>query len=110
MFLDTGADVCILKQFKLPSHLNINQASRCKITGITDGVVYSLGTVNLSLLIGSQIYEFPFQIVPNNFPIATDGILGRDFILHYNLDLLYSQMEVIFDKTWAVPIFDTIKV
>lgn len=110
LFLDTGSDICILKQFKVPPKSLINRAAKCKIQGVTDGIVYSLGTVEISILIGTDTYSFPFQVVEDDFPISTDGILGRDFIISNNLDLLYSQMEVIFGSAWAVPIFDTARV
>ena len=38
-----------------------------------------MGTPILKLLLSNQIIDHEYQIVSTEFPIATDGILGRNF-------------------------------
>lgn len=51
----------------------------------------SLGTIQTALLFGlSHIpVELEFTVVPTNFPIPVDGIIGKDFIKYYQCSLDY---------------------
>lgn len=46
---------------------------KCKLTGITQEEVFSLGIANLNLKIGNNPYTQRFQLVDGKFPIETDG-------------------------------------
>ena len=52
------------------------------IVGITDGHVKSLGTIHTILTPDQSPHsvEKELSIVPKDFPIPADGILGKDFI------------------------------
>lgn len=80
LLVDTGADISLFKRNKINPNQIINQANLCTMKGITNGFTKSLGTTNTTLSINGEEIECQFHIVDNNFPIPSDGILGRDFL------------------------------
>lgn len=79
--VDTGAEVSLLK--KSVNNINniINYNEKMELYGINLESTHTLGTVQESLKIGNFAINHTFHLVPDNFPIEEDGILGKDFIL-----------------------------
>lgn len=71
----------------------INVNDKCKINGIVDGLVETLGSIDASIFIDNVEFQHRFQIVSKDFPVPADGILGLDFISKYNCSLDYSQND-----------------
>lgn len=88
--LDTGADISVIKQSKIRPGQYVDTASRSKIKGVTEGFQNTLGMIDTEIFAEKFGLEHNFHIVSNDFPIPTDGILGRDFISGYNCILDYS--------------------
>lgn len=64
------------------------------IVGITEGSVKSLGTILSSLIFKNNTnIELEFTVVPDNFPIPVDGIIGKDFLKKYKCSLDYLSMN-----------------
>lgn len=80
--VDTQADVSVLKISSLHESAIIDRYDIINITGVTDGTVVSLGTIQSELILGEEKrpVNIEFHVVPANFPIPTDGIIGREFI------------------------------
>ncbi|CAK9811734.1 Retrovirus-related Pol polyprotein from transposon 297 [Anthophora quadrimaculata] len=95
--VDTGSEPNILKEFVLKSHLKINKDDALAISGITDGKVKTYGSVKIQIC-GREI---SFQIVPDSFPIDTDGILGSEFC-NREVDILYSENRLVW-KHVSIP-------
>lgn len=74
--VDTGAAPSLIKIRQIRDGTAINRKDTIRLSGITDGFVTTLGTVNAE--IGG--HPVTFQAVSDDFPIAQDGILGADFL------------------------------
>lgn len=75
LMIDTGAEPNIIKASAVKGSSMVNEEESILVSGITDGKVRTIGSVEIDIL------GFPvtFQIVKENFPIESDGILGADF-------------------------------
>lgn len=87
LLVDTGADISLFKRTKISPRQPVNRADNIKIQGVTDGLTYSIGRTETQLYIDDFTLNHTFHIVENNFPIPSDGILGRDFITKYKCKL-----------------------
>lgn len=63
---------------------------KCSITGIDNNPVQTIGSINANFqLPDNSAINHTFQVVEDNFPIPTDGILGRDFLSQYQCIINY---------------------
>lgn len=76
----------------LHSDAIIDKNNSINIIGVTDGSIQTLGTICTSLIIDGYELELEFNVVPSNFPISVDGIIGKDFIKRYQCKLDYLTM------------------
>lgn len=74
--IDTGATPNVVKKRSLHSQTPIAHDDPLYLSGITNGRVETLGSVEISLL-GHPVN---LHVVPDNFPIAQEGILGSEFL------------------------------
>jgi len=74
--IDTGAEPNLIKTRNVHPDTQILSEDKLHIVGVTDGFVESLGSIQVSLM------EHPLRmdVVPDNFPILQEGILGTDFL------------------------------
>lgn len=93
LLIDSQADVCIIKQNSLKFYSKINTSEKIEITGVVRTPIYSLGTIDIELIIGNTTVTHKFHIMPNNFNIPSDGIIGKDFNKLYNCILDYGTQE-----------------
>lgn len=91
--MDSQADISVIKSTTLLPDTLVNTGYKTNISGVTDGIVESLGSVTLSLLFDNSTVKHPLTVVPKSFPIPTDGILGKDFIAKYKCNLDYQSMQ-----------------
>ena len=78
--IDTGATLNVIKLRNLPPPVTPDASEVISLSGITAGRVPTLGTVRMN------IYNYPVKmhVVPDNFPIFQEGILGQAFLKHAN--------------------------
>lgn len=75
MLLDTGASPCLLKnKFRDPDN-PVNQHDILHLIGITDELVKTLGKITITFM----GHDTEFHLVPDDFPISQDGLLGNEF-------------------------------
>lgn len=74
--VDTGAAPNLIKKRNVHPETPISSQETLLLSGITKGKVKTLGSINI-IFMG---YPLTFHIVPDNFPIAQEGILGSDFL------------------------------
>ena len=95
LLLDTGSDITILKLqcADLDAYVNIDNI--LKLKGITSEITTSLGVCQGKFILGDNVsISHPIHLVPNDFPISCDGILGKDFlsqnkaIINYKIPML----------------------
>lgn len=70
----------------------INTSEIISIKGITNDSIDTLGTLNLTLMLSHPL-RHKFYLVPDQFNINTDGILGKDFLTMHNCVLDYNNMK-----------------
>lgn len=109
--VDTQADISIIKSSSINDFCIVDKTNVINIVGITDGFVPSLGSLQTALVPypnGPEI-NAELSVVPSNFPIPVDGIIGKDFIKSYDCCLDYKTMSFsirLGDKSIDVPIID----
>lgn len=77
----------------MEKYININQNEIIELRGITDESIQSHGTTNIELIFKDKILKHKFHIVGDNFPIPSDGIVGKDFIQKHCCKLDYYEMN-----------------
>ena len=107
--IDTGADVSLCKE-KFLYRYEENQDEYCNLTGISGEIIKSFGSTTIKILINNTIIEQNVQLVANDIPIGTDGILGRDFLSQYKCNIDYDKYVLTFDindESIVIPIHDS---
>lgn len=106
--VDSQADVSIIRRSSLKSTAPINIEEIINISGVTKGVVRSEGSINTLICVDIRNVEHNFVVVPSDFPIPTDGILGKDFIQTYSCIIDYQTMlfriNLSTDQGFDIPI------
>lgn len=87
--VDTQADICIIKKKSIKDNLTLDVNDIVEVTGVTKQPIYSLGSLKIQLFIENLTITHKFHIMPNNFNIPSDGIIGRDFNTLYHCILDY---------------------
>lgn len=90
--IDSQADISVIKKNALKNDLIINQNDVIKIQGITDGHIFSFGSIHSNLILDNVILPQNLHIVDESFNIPVDGILGKDFLKNYNCVIDYNYM------------------
>lgn len=83
----------IIKINSIEHDANINNNEIIQLRGITDGYTQSIGTTPIKLRIVDKSIKHKFHIVEDEFPIPSDGIIGKDFIQKHFCKLDYYEME-----------------
>lgn len=88
--IDSGAEISLIKAENVQPAELVNVQEKCNITGINRESIETLGTIStqINLPNGNKIPQ-KFQIVSQEIPIPTDGILGRDFLVNYKCIINY---------------------
>lgn len=79
--LDTGADLNLIKLSSLSDEVKVNIEDTYRLQGIHAELVSTIGSVILDVKIGNSTQKTKFQVVPINFPIPQDGIMGRPLLV-----------------------------
>lgn len=112
LIIDSGADVSLFKCGKISQLQPANTNIKYKISGITEGFTETIAETTTKVRFNDCVYiSHAFQIVNNDFPIPTDGILGRDFLIKHrcNIDYEYWLLNFNYDNhTISIPIEDTL--
>jgi len=74
--IDIGVEPNLIKARNVHSDTQILREDKLHIVGVTDGFAESLGSIQVSL-IG---HPLRMDVVPDNFSIPQEGILGTDFL------------------------------
>ena len=74
--VDPGSDINLIKLRALQKEIIIEKLNRISITGITNELVKTIGTVQVT------IFNTPveFNVIENTLPVSPDGILGRPYL------------------------------
>lgn len=83
----------ILKIESIENAHEINSDDIIILKGITQEGVNSFGSIFSKLLFDNTSIRHNFQVVDNDFPIPSNGIIGKDFIFKYACILNYHSMN-----------------
>lgn len=96
--IDTEAGVSVIKFSSINTQTNIDKNDVIKLTGITSQPIFSLGSFNLQLIHGNDILKHKFHTVADDFPIPSNGIIGKDFIKRFKCLIDYGEMQLTIRK------------
>lgn len=110
--IDCGADISIFKISKLNPNYLINLTERIRLTGITDDTIETIASAETDLYFeGGLCIKHKFHLVNDEFPIMTDGILGRDFLSSHRCIIDYESWLLKFNvnnEEITIPIYDNL--
>lgn len=92
--VDSQGDISLIKCNTLLGKIKINRKIRQNITGVTPGIVKTMGIVLATIKIDKMKITHPFHVVPNDFPIQTNGLVGTDFLHKYKCILNYFENTI----------------
>lgn len=107
--LDTQADISLIKHNSVDEDVFVNNRNLINIKGIAHDVIETHGTIQTEFLIDGRAISHELHVVPNDFRIPSDGIIGRDFIKEYQCVIDYERMTLSFflnNHVCTLPIFD----
>lgn len=93
LFIDTGADVNIVKNTILDENIEINTSKRVLLQGITERRILTLGTVNLKLK--NKFIEF--QVAPPSINLSADGLLSAETFYRLKAEINFENKTL----TWG---------
>lgn len=108
--LDSQAGVSLIKRRKVRPREWLDTSDIVNITGITDEPISTLGSKNVVLSNDDFELEHILHVVPNDFNIPSDGILGKDFMKKFRCNLDYDSMTLSFwinDRLITIPILES---
>lgn len=93
--VDTGADISIIKASSLNEGTVYLPDKRVQISGISKGVLSTLGVAELKLSTKCKTSTHEFQVVGNELNMQHDGILGKDFWQSKRAKINYLKGEIV---------------
>lgn len=102
--VDSGAEINIIKINSINPYIHTSNNELLLLEGITDHSVPTLGSVQINI----NGYYAIFHLVPSNFPINQDGILGSEFLISHEANIDYSNENLIFQNI-QVPFIHSLK-
>ena len=99
--IDTGSKLNLIKEGALFKDIKVEKSRTFGLTGISDGLVQTLGTIHLKLL----NINCEMNVVPDDFPIPWEGILGVQFLRQQNASFSDNKIFLEGGRT-SIPIID----
>lgn len=93
LLIDSQADICVIKRGAIQFDTIVDTSEIIDITGVIKTPIQSLGTVEIKLLVGPFKIKHKFYVMPDQFNIPADGIIGKDFGKLYKCVLDYGTEE-----------------
>lgn len=91
MLLDTGSDISLIKLYSLADDTWIDDTIQLELQGIHEQVIKTLGKTTLTLNLGNKIKTYDFHVVPIQFNLRTDGVIGRDLLVNLKASIDYGE-------------------
>ena len=89
---DTQADISVIKAEALMHDIEIDDSDQIVIKGVTNEPITSFGTVMLDIYLPNYTITHKFHVVPNDFNIPSDGIIGKEFNKKFKCKIDYLDM------------------
>ena len=93
--IDTGSDINLTKKNSLYEKVPIDNEIVFELSGITKGRTRTLGVVKIRIFGIDTL----FHVVPDDFPIRQDGILGTEFFKNHRATIDYPRASLVVNGT-----------
>ena len=93
--MDTGSDLSLIKENSLIKDSSVNENKIKTLLGIGNKPVYTLGEINLEILINNKTILHKFHVVSDTFPVDANGVIGNDFLTLNNAIINYGSKKVV---------------
>lgn len=90
--VDTQADISVFKSTAIAGTVEVDGKNIINIKGITHDSIKTLGTLQINIYTENDILGHEFHVVPEQFNIDCDGIIGKDFLTYYRCKIDYDNM------------------
>lgn len=90
--VDSQADICVIKISSIKEFIELDETDIIDLKGITQDMISSFGSFMLEIKFIKFTITHKFHVVHVEFPIPSDGIIGKDFIKLYACKLDYADM------------------
>ena len=94
-YIDTDADVSLIKHKCIKQEVEINKHKLVSISGITPGECVTLGNISMEL----NGLPCEAHVVPEEFPIDTDGLLGWDMMMKHGVKVNAANKRLETDRS-----------
>lgn len=91
--IDTGCDLNLIKENVIKPEMKMNRAIVYDLVGIGPEVVKTIGEIELTI----KNKKSSFQVVPHNFPISQNGIIGTSFLRQHQATLNFADITLHLD-------------
>ena len=98
--VDPGSDLNLIKTQALLPESTFNPQQSVLLAGITDHPVRTIGTIEIPVLDSTA----EFHVVRNNFPITSDGILGRPYLRQEQSELSFRHNTMVTKSRPVTPV------
>lgn len=89
--IDTGADKNVIKLNALHEDVTVDVRDSVEMRGITDERMETLGTTIVAILDQPVL----FHVVRPNFPIHSDGILGKAYLRQEKAEISFAHNTIV---------------
>lgn len=96
LLVDTQADISVIRYSSLRNGSFIDGTQTIRIKGVTEQIIQSIGIIDATIHIDEISIAHVFHVVPDEFGIPSDGILGKDFLKIHRCVLDYEDMTLSF--------------
>jgi len=97
LLVDTESQVNILKINCLQGNLLVDETNKIYLKGINETIIQTLGKLTIVLVIEGKEIKTEFHLVPRDFPILKNGILGDNFLTENRSIINVSNKTIIID-------------
>lgn len=92
--LDTGAGPSLIKLSKKPENFTANTNEILELKGITRDSICTLGKIEILV----KDLKIPMHLVPDDFPIEEDGLIGSEIFRKFKAKIDYNKNSLKIGK------------
>jgi hypothetical protein len=94
--VDSGADISLIKSYKLLETAEVEPKDRVRVKSAEGSVIETHGSIETRIREGEMDISFHFQLVDKQVDLKGDWILGRDFFKSMQTRICYKERSLNF--------------
>ena len=95
--IDTGAQISIINENRLKKKIKIIN-DKIDLKGIGENLIKTMGFCYLTIIFKNKNIKHKFHVVPKEFQLSSDGIIGFDFMETNNVIINCQKKLISIDK------------